>query len=86
MSKLFVVAWPAFMIAAIAEFLFVFIIDPKELYLMGEAVQMSTLATYSFGVVAFWLVAAASSFATWYLMRSPRSINMETAQSTHPTP
>jgi hypothetical protein len=86
MNKLFTVVWPAFMIAVVAEFLFVLVIDPQELYLFGEAAKMSNVAAYSFGVVAFFLIAAASSIATWYLMRSSRSINQESARNTAPNP
>jgi hypothetical protein len=84
MNKLFTVVWPAFMIAVVAEFLFVLIIDPQELYLFGQTVNMSNVATYSIGVIAFWLIAAASSLGTWYLMRSPDSINDESAAKTRP--
>jgi hypothetical protein len=84
MNKLFTVVWPAFMIAVVAEFLFVLVIDPQELYLFGQSVKMSNVATYSIGVFAFFLVAVASSLGTWYLMRSPRSINRESERNTTP--
>jgi hypothetical protein len=82
MNKVFTIVWPAFMIAVVAEFLFVLVIDPQELYLFGETAKMSNVAAYSFGVCAFFLIAGASSLATWYLTRSPRSINQESARNT----
>lgn len=84
MNKIFTVVWPAFMIAVVTELLFVLVIDPQELYLFGQTVKLSNLATYSIGVIGFWLIAAASSLGTWYLMRSPDSINRETAAETRP--
>jgi hypothetical protein len=85
MTKLFFVFWPSFLIAGIAEVLFFTVIDPQELYLFGQAVSFSALATYSIGFFAFWAVCAASSYATCFFQRSGRDINEETIHHTAPT-
>lgn len=77
MSKLYLVFWPSFMVAAVAEILFFAIIDPQDLYLFGKPVYFSNLATYSIGFFLFWAVCAASSFATSFFMRSGAEINQE---------
>ncbi len=71
------VLWASFMIAALAEALFFTVIDPKTLYLLGEPVQYSPVATYSIGFLFFWLICAAASGVTAYLLRRPKDVNAE---------
>lgn len=75
MQRLFWVLWPSFIVAGIAEGLFFTLINPQELYLFGEPVYLSTLATYSIGFFAFWATCAASSIFTCFLQRTPDEIN-----------
>jgi hypothetical protein len=85
MKSLFLVFWPSFMVAGIAEIAFFALVDPQELYLLGHAVNFSPLATYSIGFLAFWAICAASSYATCFFQRSGRDINEESIQHTAPT-
>ena len=82
MSKLFSIFWPSFLIAGVAEILFFTIIDPQELYLLGQTVAFSPIATYSIGFFAFWAICAASSYSTCFFQRSGRDINAETVAPT----
>lgn len=75
MQRLFWVLWPSFIVAGIAEGLFFTLISPQELYLLGEPVYLSTIATYSIGFFAFWAICAASSIFTCFLQRTPDEIN-----------
>lgn len=75
MHKVFRVLWPSFLVACIAEGIFFTVIDPQELYLFGEPVHFSQIATYSIGFFGFWLIGAASSLGTWVLMLSAAEIN-----------
>jgi hypothetical protein len=54
MLKVLLVLWPSFVVAGIAEGVFFTVIDPQELYLFGEPVHFSNLATYSIGFLGFW--------------------------------
>ncbi len=74
-KKLIWILWPSFLVAGVAEILFFTVIDPQELYLFGEAVRFSPLATYSIGFFGFWLVCAASSMTTCFFQRSSDDIN-----------
>jgi len=85
MSKLFLVFWPSFLIAGIAEVVFFTVVNPQELYLFGQPVNFSALATYSIGFFAFWAICAASSYSTCFFQRSARDINEETIHHTAPT-
>jgi hypothetical protein len=69
------VLWPSFLVAGIAEGIFFTVIDPQELYLFGEPVHLSKIATYSIGFFGFWAVCAASSLMTCFLQRSAAEVN-----------
>ncbi len=75
MQKIFSIFWPSFLIAGLAEAIFFTIIDPRELYLFGEAVHYSAVATYSIGFFCFWSICASSSTVTALLLRSAAEVN-----------
>ena len=75
MWRIMWVLWPSFVVAGIAEGIFFTVIDPQELYLFGEPVHLSKIATYSIGFFGFWAVCAASSFMTYFLQRSAAEVN-----------
>lgn len=75
MKKAMWILWPSFLVAGAAEVMFFTVIDPQELYLLGEPVSMSRMATYSIGFLLFWGLAAASSAFTCFLQRSSREVN-----------
>ncbi len=75
MKRLMWVLWPSFVVAGIAEAAFFTLIDPQELYLFGEAVEFSRMATYSIGFFCFWAVCAASSMFTCFIQRSADEVN-----------
>jgi hypothetical protein len=77
MQKIYLVFWPSFLVAAIAEGLFFTLVNPQELYLFGEAVHYSAVATYSIGFIGFWLVCAASSLLTVFLAHSAAAVNQK---------
>lgn len=68
MKHIIWVLWPAFVAAGIAETLFFTVIDPQQLFLFGNPVALSALATYSLGFLLFWLICAASSLMTWFML------------------
>jgi hypothetical protein len=69
------VLWPSFIVGGIGEVIFFTVFDPQELYLFGEPVTLSRIATYSIGFFAFWALCAASSLFTCFIQRSSREIN-----------
>ncbi len=75
MLKVLLVLWPSFVVAGIAEGVFFTVIDPQELYLFGQPVHFSKLATYSIGFLGFWVVCAGSSLMTWFLLLGPGDLN-----------
>lgn len=84
MDKLYLIFWPSFLVAGIAEIVFFTVIDPQDLYLFGQPVHYSSMATYSIGFFALWIICAASSWATRFLQRSGIDINREGARNATP--
>lgn len=75
MQRLIWVLWPSFIVAGIAEIVFFTVVDPQQLYLFGQPVDYSAIATYSIGFLGFWLVCAGSSMMTMFLQRTSDQIN-----------
>ncbi len=69
-KRLMWILWPSFIVGGIAEAVFFTLIDPQELYLLGEPVHWSATAVYSVGFFMFWLIAAASSAFTCFMQRT----------------
>lgn len=67
MRSAILILWPSFIAAGIAEILFFTLVNPSDLYIFGEAVPLSAMATYSLGFFAFWLITGVSSWLTCYL-------------------
>ncbi len=68
MKHIIWVLWPAFIAAGIAEIAFFTAIDPQQLYLLGQPVELPAMATYSIGFLMFWLICAGSSLMTWFML------------------
>ena len=75
MLKLIQVLWPSFLVAGIAEIIFFTVVNPQELYFMGEPVHFTAIATYSIGFLCLWLICAASSLVTLFFQRTSEEIN-----------
>lgn len=75
MQRLIWILWPSFIAAGLAEVVFFTVFNPQELYLFGEPVHFSAVATYSIGFFGFWLACAASSFMTVFFQRGAAEIN-----------
>lgn len=76
-KRLMWILWPSFIVGGVAEAVFFTLIDPQELYLLGEPVYWPPTAVYSVGFFLFWLVAAASSAFTCFLQRSATDVNQQ---------
>lgn len=68
MKQVIWVLWPAFIAAGIAEIVFFTLIDPRQLYLLGQPVDVSATATYSIGFLLFWLLCVGSSLMSYLML------------------
>jgi hypothetical protein len=75
MQRLIHILWPSFLVAALADLVFVGLFDPLEIAYRGEAQVAPRLAAYSVGFFVFWLLGIASSALTCYFQRSADEIN-----------
>ena len=62
------VLWPAFAAAGIAEVVFFTLIDPQQLYLLGQPINVSPMTTYSIGFLLFWLLCSGASLMTFLML------------------
>ncbi len=76
-KRLMWILWPSFIVGGVAVGVFFTLIDPQELYLLGEPVHWSPTAVYSVGFFLFWLVAAASSAFTCFLQLGATDVNQQ---------
>jgi hypothetical protein len=69
------ILWPSFIVAGMAEAVFFTIVDPGELMLFGNPVELGKTAVYSLGFFAFWAATAGSSALTCFFQKSAAQIN-----------
>lgn len=81
--KWMVVLWPSFLIAGIAEGVFFSLINPQELYLLGQPVDYPPLATYTIGFFAFWVLCSLSSLVSVCLWRDDPTTQYLAAHHRH---
>ncbi len=58
------IVWPAFLVSAVAEFVFFSVFDPFELHFFGAPIDLSREAIYTMGFFGFWGLGIASSALT----------------------
>ncbi|CDS53254.1 Probable transmembrane protein [Polaromonas sp. CG9_12] len=69
------IAWPAFLLAGVAEmFVFAFV-DPQSLHWFGQPLALSREAVYTLAFFVFWGLTMASSALTVLLAMSPYEMN-----------
>ena len=73
--RIYLIVWPAFLVACGLEFMVFGLVDPAELHWRGNPVELSRNAVYSIGFVLFWAASAVGSYLTMILMQSSAAIN-----------
>ena len=74
-QRLIWILWPGFLMACVAELAFFSVVDPQDLHFLGQPLDMSRTAIYSFGFFCFWAVTSGTSALTCLLQRSPFEMN-----------
>lgn len=75
MPKWMHILWPSFLTSILGETVFFALIDPKELYLLGEAVRWSPIAVYSTGFMLFWGLTSLTSALCFFFQRPAADFN-----------
>ena len=68
MKHIIWILWPAFIAAGVAEVVFFTVIDPKQLFLLGQPIALDPLTTYSIGFFLFWMLCIGSSLMTYFML------------------
>lgn len=79
MLKWIYILWPSFMTATLGEIVFFSLIDPQQLYLLGEPVDWSPIAVYSLGFFMFWALTASTVALCFLFLKPPEEINQMSA-------
>jgi hypothetical protein len=74
-QRLMWILWPGFVMAGVAELIFFSLIDPQDLHLFGQPLEMPRTAIYSVGFFCFWALMSGTSALTCLLQRSPFETN-----------
>lgn len=69
------IAWPAFMVACVLEFLVFALVDPQDLHWFGQPVGLSRQGVYTVAFFVFWGITMVSSGLTTLLAKSPFEVN-----------
>ncbi len=69
------ILWPSFLMASLATGLFFTLVDPAEMVVFGQPVELGRMAAYTLGFFGFWLLGAASSMMTCFFQRTAAEIN-----------
>jgi hypothetical protein len=70
-----VIAWPAFLVAAVLEMVVFAVVDPSDLHWFGQPLDWSRQAVYTVAFFVFWAVAMVSSALTLLLARPAIDVN-----------
>lgn len=74
-TRLFWIAWPAFLAACVLELLVFAFVDPSELHWAGDTIHWSRQAVYTFAFFAFWAVSGGACALTALLRLEPAEVN-----------
>ena len=81
-ERIALVLWPSFIVGGIGTICFFSLFDPETLPFSSTVMPFSEnrladdrLLVYSIGFFLFWMFAAASSWLTSFLQRSPAEVN-----------
>ena len=71
-QRIIAVLWPSFLMSGLATILFFTLIDPADLVINHQSVEISRLGAYSIGFFLFWMLTAATCALTCYFNRPCR--------------
>lgn len=73
-KRLMVIAWPAFLVAAVLEMVVFALVDPADMHWLGAPLALSREAVYTLAFFVFWGLAMASSALTVLLAQPPSEV------------
>lgn len=75
MLKWMHILWPSFLTSILGEIAFFSLIDPRELYLLGEPVRWEPVAVYSTGFMLFWALTGLTAALCFFFQKPAAELN-----------
>jgi hypothetical protein len=69
---LMVILWPSFLMAGVMEVAVFAMVDPQDLHLFNQPIELPRQGIYTLSFFIFWFVCAASSYLTLFLFVEPK--------------
>jgi hypothetical protein len=66
------IVWPSFLIAGVMEIAVFAMVDPQDLHLFNQTIDVSRQGIYTLSFFIFWIVCAASSCLSLFLYIEPK--------------
>lgn len=65
------VLWPSFLMAGIMEMTVFTMVDPQDLHLFNQLIDLPRQGIYTISFFIFWIICAASSYLSLFLYSEP---------------
>jgi hypothetical protein len=66
------IVWPSFLMAGVMEIAVFAMVDPQDLHLFNQTIDVSRQGIYTLSFFIFWIVCAASSCLSLFLYIEPK--------------
>jgi hypothetical protein len=66
------IVWPSFLMAGVMEIAAFAMVDPQDLHLFNQTIDVSRQGIYTLSFFIFWIVCAASSCLSLFLYIEPK--------------
>ena len=61
------IVWPSFLMAGVMEIAVFAMVDPQDLHLFNQTIDVSRQGIYTLSFFIFWIICAASSSLSFFL-------------------
>ena len=66
------ILWPSFLMAGVMEIAVFAIVDPQDLHLFNQPIELPRQGVYTLSFFIFWIICAASSCLSLFLYGDPK--------------
>jgi hypothetical protein len=66
------IVWPSFLMAGVMEIAVFAMVDPQDLHLFNQTIDVSRQGIYTLSFFIFWIICAASSCLSLFLYIEPK--------------
>ncbi len=66
------ILWPSFLMAGVMEMVVFTMVDPQDLHLFNQSIDLPRQGIYTLSFFIFWIICAASSCLSLFLSVDPK--------------